>query len=506
MAKEISNKKIVIVGAGIAGLSAGIYGQKNGFKTEIYEKNPVNGGLCTSWVRKDQLIDGCIHWMTGTKEGTDINKMWHDVNAFDKEDVIHSDNFGSIEYGDKVFTYWCDLNRLERDLLAISPQDKRLIKKLISYITKFYRMPLPMDKPMSTMNIFDFIKIGWKMIPYLPSFLYAKRLSQVQFANKFKSKELRYILSRVVPGDGNLYTALYAYGTAVFGNGGVLKGGSSYLVERMEKEYKDLGGIIHNNKEVSEFIIKHKTIIGMKLKNGDVVASDYYVTSCDAFEATRKLLKRKHRDNSLIKRFISKEKYPTPSCIYISYKVDAQALKELNITNTYEFPCEPFNVGNRKEDSVKIRNYLYDQTFIKDGHVLLNVLIHQNDNDFYYWENIRKDYPTYKKVKDNVAEQVKTRIETRFPSLKGKIESIDVATPMTYNRYVNAHRGAYMPWAFTAKGNQLLHNSSVSGLKNLLFSGQWTIMPGGLPIALMSGKFAIQLILKKEHRKVALNK
>ena len=129
-----------------------------------------------------------------------------------------------------------------------------------------------------------------------------------------------------------------------------------------------------------------------------------------------------------------------------------------------------------------------------------------DDNDFYYWENIRKDYPTYKKVKDNVAEQVKTRIETRFPSLKGKIESIDVATPMTYNRYVNAHRGAYMPWAFTAKGNQLLHNSSVSGLKNLLFSGQWTIMPGGLPIALMSGKFAIQLILKKEHRKIALNK
>ena len=40
-------KKIIIVGGGIAGLAAGIYGLKAGMAAEIYEKNPVAGGSCS---------------------------------------------------------------------------------------------------------------------------------------------------------------------------------------------------------------------------------------------------------------------------------------------------------------------------------------------------------------------------------------------------------------------------------------------------------------------------
>ena len=36
-------KKAVIVGGGIAGMTAGIYLQKAGIQTEIFEKNPVLG-------------------------------------------------------------------------------------------------------------------------------------------------------------------------------------------------------------------------------------------------------------------------------------------------------------------------------------------------------------------------------------------------------------------------------------------------------------------------------
>ena len=36
-------KKVIIVGAGISGMTAGIILQNSGFETEIYEKNPVPG-------------------------------------------------------------------------------------------------------------------------------------------------------------------------------------------------------------------------------------------------------------------------------------------------------------------------------------------------------------------------------------------------------------------------------------------------------------------------------
>ena len=498
-------KKIIIIGAGIAGLSAGIYAQKNGFISEIFEKNPNNGGLCTSWVRKNHVIDGCVHWLTGTKENTDINQMWHDVDAFDQEDIIRGDNFGSIEYEGKVFTFWNDLDKLEKEMLEISPKDKRRIRKTKKYIIKFFNMPLPVDKPMSTMNIFDFIKIGFSMLPYLPAFLYAINVSQSHYANKFKSKYLRYVMSRIVPGDGNLYASLYAYGTVALGNGGVPRGGSSYLIKRMVNEYLRCGGVIHNNSEVKELLMKKKEVIGIKLENGKQYTADYYITSCDAFEATRKFLKNKHQDNRIVKRFIKKEEYPLPSCVYVSFLVDQKKLKELNLTTTYEFPCEPLNIATRVEDSIKIRDYSFDPMFVgNDGRVLLNVLIHQNDKDFYYWKNLHSDYKVYLAKKMEIANEIKDRIEKHFPSLKGELEIIDVCTAMTYKRYVNAHRGAYMPWSFTARGSQLLHNSKLSGIKNLIFSGQWTIMPGGLPIALMSGKFAIQILSKKEHKPVML--
>lgn len=40
------NEKVIVIGGGIAGLSAGIYALLAGFQVEIYEKNRIPGGEC----------------------------------------------------------------------------------------------------------------------------------------------------------------------------------------------------------------------------------------------------------------------------------------------------------------------------------------------------------------------------------------------------------------------------------------------------------------------------
>jgi len=45
-------RSIVIIGAGIAGLSTGCYAQINGYDTTILEMHDKPGGMCTSWTRK----------------------------------------------------------------------------------------------------------------------------------------------------------------------------------------------------------------------------------------------------------------------------------------------------------------------------------------------------------------------------------------------------------------------------------------------------------------------
>ena len=90
------------------------------------------------------------------------------------------------------------------------------------------------------------------------------------------------------------------------------------------------------------------------------------------------------------------------------------------------------------------------------------------------------------------------RIVKHIPSLKDDIELLDVATPCTFKNYVNTSNGVFMSFFFTPKSGMYAHNSHVKGLKNFYIASQWQQGPGGLPIAMTQGKFAIQRICKKE--------
>lgn len=78
-------KKIIIIGAGIAGLSAGCYARMNGYEAEIYEMHDKPGGLCTSWKREGYTIDGCIHWLIGSNPNSSCGRSlapYRDVGCF----------------------------------------------------------------------------------------------------------------------------------------------------------------------------------------------------------------------------------------------------------------------------------------------------------------------------------------------------------------------------------------------------------------------------------------
>ena len=64
----LESKRVIIVGAGISGLTAGIYARRSGFDVTILESHNISGGLSTSWKRKGYLFEGGMHWLTGSSE------------------------------------------------------------------------------------------------------------------------------------------------------------------------------------------------------------------------------------------------------------------------------------------------------------------------------------------------------------------------------------------------------------------------------------------------------
>lgn len=128
-------KKVIIIGAGISGMTAGIYLQKAGFETEIYEKNAVPGGQCTGWKREGYMIDNCIHWLTGTKEGSGLNELWKEVGALgDGIEVYKKEKFFSVELAGETLTLWRDKDRTRKELLALSLEDEAEINQLMDTV------------------------------------------------------------------------------------------------------------------------------------------------------------------------------------------------------------------------------------------------------------------------------------------------------------------------------------------------------------------------------------
>ena len=82
---------ILIIGAGIAGLSTGCYGQMNGFDTQVFELHDLPGGLCTAWVRKGYVMDGAIQYLFGSGDGQPYHRMWQELGAVQGRQFYYHD-------------------------------------------------------------------------------------------------------------------------------------------------------------------------------------------------------------------------------------------------------------------------------------------------------------------------------------------------------------------------------------------------------------------------------
>ncbi|MFP4705622.1 MAG: FAD-dependent oxidoreductase, partial [Spirochaetaceae bacterium] len=78
--------RVVIIGAGIAGLSAGSFLARRGYHTELFEQHSLPGGVCSAWSRRGYTVDYCVHWLMGSRPGAGFYGLWEDLGAFSNED------------------------------------------------------------------------------------------------------------------------------------------------------------------------------------------------------------------------------------------------------------------------------------------------------------------------------------------------------------------------------------------------------------------------------------
>jgi phytoene desaturase len=490
-------KKVVIVGGGVAGLSAGIFAQMNGFESVILEKHTLVGGECTGWDRQGYHIDGCMHWLIGTKAGTPIHDLWTTVGALGDVEIHHHDSFLTFEHEGTQVHLYRDLDRLRSSWLAISPEDADAIEEFCRTIKQLHSFEIPVGKPMDMMNLIEKVRFMLSMKDAGMVMRKYGKVTSTEYANTFKHPALRGALGTFVPDHGySASSILFALGNFTKGQASVPAGGSRAMALRMQERYVSLGGTLKTSAEAVELAIENEHVRSVTCRNGEIFEADYFIVACDAHMFFNRLLRGTYPVREYEARFANPKDYPLASEVRVAVgyagSMDDQP-------RALRFPvAAPFQVGATTVKHLLMTHYGYEPDFAPEGHTAITFSINQFHDDYEAWNAL--DRAAYKEEKARVGQAVLRELETRFPERAGKLTLLDVVTPKTFERYCNAYRGAFMAFIPTVTGAAMAHTGRIKGLDNLHLSGQWVQPPGGLPVALITGRDTIMRLCKQERQ------
>ena len=187
------DKKVVIIGAGIAGLSAGCYARMNGYDVEIHESHTQPGGLCTAWKRGDYVLDGCIHWLTGSRRGDELYRVYEELGAVQGRRMFDHDIFSSMVMRDGRALHWyTDIDRLEAHLNELAPRDAKPIEELCAQTRRMSNFTFPIGKPAELMGLWDGLRMMAQMRPYMKDFATLNDLTMGAFGGALQRSVLAH--------------------------------------------------------------------------------------------------------------------------------------------------------------------------------------------------------------------------------------------------------------------------------------------------------------------------
>jgi phytoene dehydrogenase-like protein len=488
---------IAIIGAGVAGLSAGCYAQMNGYDSSIYEMHGIPGGLCTSWKRGDFTFDGCIDWLTGSAPDGMMHPLWQELGVIQNNTFIYEDEY--CRYSDKdggEIALELNIDALEMQLKQYAPEDQKTVDELCAVIRRFKGFKPPVEKAVETMGFTDYGGFMADLLRHIGQyrcfFKYGK-ISMGEFAQKFSNPTLRDMFSSIW--DRKIPMSLFAATMAWCSDrtAGYPEGGSLKLARDIERRYSDLGGSVHYGKRVEKIIVRDGKATGLVLAKGEEIASDIIISAGDIHSAVNNLL-----DGSLVPERLNSwfREMPTfPPYIQISLGVNRNMGTEPRLR--YWHMNKPLMIAGHAATHMIVHNYSFDKTLAPAGKTPLVVRFFTN---FDYWHNLAEDRNAYLSEKNMLADKVIGRLEDRYPGIRKDIGIIDVATPVTYVRYTGTWRGATMSWLPTSSNFAKTLPKMLPGLESFYMAGQWLVPGGGIPNAAKTGRDVIQIVCRK-HRK-----
>jgi len=492
---------VVVVGAGIGGLTASALLAKRGLKVLVLEQHCLPGGACTAIRRRDVAMDVGAALLFGWHEQTDPHVFV--MNELEEEiDMIPHDAAYRMHLGKKTVTFWRDLPRFLDELTAVFPQQDRELRalyrdgrKLYEAMTSLAEFPLPPTElpPLD----------GLKMVLKNPgSVLKIQRLMRMSGGDLLK----QYITD---PKTWDFFDFLVA--SCITCNAGespammvlailmnIHLGGTCYpagspqmLPNKLEKALEKYGGQIAYRKMVDEILIWKGAAYGVRLSDGTEIRADCVLSNADVWHLYGNLIKPKRIP---ARRMAWAQAFePTPSLFILYMSVKAEGIPE---------DTRPIEYYVRNIHDVLGGNYMVYFPSIDDPSIAPPGV-----HSVTVMSSTRVDWPrpgdrfygteAYYQLKEQEAEKILDLLqESYFPRLKENILTLDIGTPTTLERYTLKHRGNIGGPKINTRQFMFNRLKARSEWKNLYCVGDSTTMGMGVVSVTMSGMGAANRILQ----------
>lgn len=483
----MSERHVLIVGGGLAGLSAGCYARAAGFKTTIVEHNLALGGVCTAWTRGPYTIDGCLHWLTGGA----FTSFYRELGILPRVELRALDRFATYrdaKTGTEIDVVR-DLDAFARQLEAVSPRDGAEIKRLVVAARRFAEVAPPAD-PQELATVGEGLSALWSMRRQLGDLAHFRKPVATWAAESLESPVLRKLFTRLAPSEGPALAVLMILGYLERGWLSRPVGGTATFRDALVDTYGRLGGDVVMPATVDEIIVESDRVLGVRLADGSMLDADVVISTSSAPETVLRLLGGRYGATETRDR-LARWKLFEP-IVMASFGAE---IPLAGVPSTLLVDGVPsFTIGGREADHLYVRVWSDDPAFSPAGHSVVQALFATS----YEWWATRGN--RYAAEKDAAAEQALAALEPHLPGLTRAVRLVDVSTPITYWSKTRSWRGAYEGWIPSPESLFGHIKKKLPELDGFYMAGQWVEPGGGVPTAVLSGRQAVQLLCADDKR------
>ena len=495
-------KKVLIAGGGVSGLCAGIHLQMAGYACTIFERAALPGGNLTGWNRRGCHIDNCLHWLTGTRPGTDLYRLWErcGILAPDCPPRRAPALFSSEGVDGRCLTFHRDARRAEEEFLAASPCDRRAASAFFRAVRDMAAEAVGQGRSPAARaaQMRDILSFG------------PRSLSAIAAA--FRDPFPAAALTDYIGGDYSALGLIYAYAHFTVGNADLPAMSSRAAAARMADRFRALGGELHLSAPVLSLTAgAHE--VRLHTAVGDA-AGDAAILTCDPAVIFPAWLPLSAMPVTLARRYRAPHAFPVFSAFHAAFRLAPPNAENAAMSGgvcrktdsgapagdagaaflaegTHAFPVRPFRAGGRDCSRLTVRIHAP-----KEGGQVLQTMLFLHEEDCRAWIYEREADPAaYAAHKAALAAALLDRVAAHYPAMRGRLSLLDAWTPATYHRYLDSHCGAFMSFAVTGRALPLPISEARPVAPRVYLAGQWLRPPGGLPGAALSGRAAAMAVM-----------